>query len=59
VTFEGFAPSHRRDYLEWIVEAKQAATRAKRIDQAVEWMAQGKNVIGSTKSADLTRFVCG
>jgi uncharacterized protein YdeI (YjbR/CyaY-like superfamily) len=42
MTFEGFAPSHRRDYLEWIVEAKQAATRAKRIEQAVEWMAQGK-----------------
>lgn len=42
MAFEGFAPSHRRDYLEWIVEAKQAATRAKRIEQAVEWMAQGK-----------------
>lgn len=40
--FDGFAPSHRRDYLEWIVEAKQAATRARRIQQAVEWMAQGK-----------------
>ncbi|WP_068081538.1 YdeI/OmpD-associated family protein [Novosphingobium rosa] len=40
--FEGFAPSNRRDYLEWIVEAKQAATRAKRIAQAVEWLAEGK-----------------
>jgi uncharacterized protein YdeI (YjbR/CyaY-like superfamily) len=34
--FEAFSPSNRRDYLEWIVEAKQAATRAKRIAQAVE-----------------------
>lgn len=40
--FEGFAPSHRRDYLEWIVGAKQAETRARRIAQAVEWMAEGK-----------------
>lgn len=40
--FEGFSPFNRRDYLEWIVEAKQAATRAKRIAQAVEWIAEGK-----------------
>ena len=39
---EGFAPSHRRDYLEWITEAKQAATRERRIAQAVEWLAEGK-----------------
>jgi len=42
VTFETFAPSHRREYLEWIVEAKAAATRARRIEQAVEWLAEGK-----------------
>jgi len=40
--FDGFSPFNRRDYLEWIVEAKQAATRAKRIAQAVEWIAEGK-----------------
>jgi uncharacterized protein YdeI (YjbR/CyaY-like superfamily) len=40
--FEAFSPSSRRDYLEWVVEAKQAATRAKRIAQAVEWIAKGK-----------------
>lgn len=39
---DGFAPSHRRDYLEWITGAKQAATRDKRIAQAVEWLAEGK-----------------
>jgi uncharacterized protein YdeI (YjbR/CyaY-like superfamily) len=41
-TFEAFSPSHRREYVEWIVEAKQAATRQKRLTQAVEWLAEGK-----------------
>lgn len=41
-TFENFAPSHKRDYLEWILEARQAATRERRIAQAVEWLAEGK-----------------
>lgn len=40
--FEGFPPSYRRDYLEWITEAKRAETRARRIAQAVEWIAEGK-----------------
>ena len=40
--FDGFAPSHRREYLEWIVEARREETRTKRIVQAVEWMAEGK-----------------
>jgi uncharacterized protein YdeI (YjbR/CyaY-like superfamily) len=39
---DGFAPSHRREYLEWITEAKREETRAKRIAQAVEWLAEGK-----------------
>ena len=41
-TFDGFPPSHRREYIEWITEAKQEATRAKRLAQAIEWMAEGK-----------------
>lgn len=41
-TFDAFAPSHRRDYLEWITEAKTRATRDKRMAQSVEWLAQGK-----------------
>lgn len=40
--FDGFAPSHRREYLEWVVEAKRPETRAKRIAQAAEWIAEGK-----------------
>lgn len=41
--FEHFAPSHRREYLEWILEAKREETRARRIGQAVEWLAEGKS----------------
>ena len=41
-TFDAFAPSARRDYVQWVVEAKRPDTREKRISQAVEWMAEGK-----------------
>lgn len=41
-TFDGFSPSHRREYIEWIEEAKQEATRARRLATAIEWMAEGK-----------------
>jgi len=37
-----FPPSAQRDYLEWIAEAKQDATRQKRIATAIEWLAEGK-----------------
>jgi uncharacterized protein YdeI (YjbR/CyaY-like superfamily) len=41
-TFEIFRPSHKREYLEWITEAKAEATRKKRLATAIEWMAEGK-----------------
>ena len=41
-TFDGFPPSCRREYVEWIVEAKRDETRSKRVTQAVEWLAEGK-----------------
>lgn len=41
-TFDGFPPSCRREYVEWVTEAKRPETRDKRIAQAVEWMAEGK-----------------
>lgn len=41
-TFEGFAPSYRRDYIEWITEAKREDTRKRRLEQTVEWLAEGK-----------------
>jgi uncharacterized protein YdeI (YjbR/CyaY-like superfamily) len=40
--FDGWAPSHRREYLGWIVEAKRPETRAKRVIQAGEWIGEGK-----------------
>jgi len=41
-TFEGFPPGQRREYVNWITEAKREETRAKRVAQAVEWLAEGK-----------------
>lgn len=40
--FDGFAPSHRWEYLEWITGAKRPQTRAKRIGEAIGMMAEGK-----------------
>jgi uncharacterized protein YdeI (YjbR/CyaY-like superfamily) len=40
--FEGFSPSKRKEYVEWITEAKSDATRSKRLGTAVEWIAEGK-----------------
>jgi len=40
--FDGFTPSQQREYVDWIVEAKREATRASRVAQAVEWIAEGK-----------------
>ena len=37
-----FPPSAQREYLEWISEAKQDATRQKRIASAIEWLSEGK-----------------
>jgi uncharacterized protein YdeI (YjbR/CyaY-like superfamily) len=41
-TFDGFAPGYRRDYIEWITEAKREDTRQRRLEQAIEWLAEGK-----------------
>jgi uncharacterized protein YdeI (YjbR/CyaY-like superfamily) len=42
VTFEAFPPSCKREYLEWVSEAKRDETRQKRIATAVEWLSEGK-----------------
>jgi uncharacterized protein YdeI (YjbR/CyaY-like superfamily) len=39
---DSFPPSAQRDYFEWIAEAKQGATRQKRIATAIEWLGEGK-----------------
>ncbi|KGI77882.1 YdeI/OmpD-associated family protein [Oleiagrimonas soli] len=41
-TFEGFPPGQRREYIEWITEAKREATREKRLATTLEWLAEGK-----------------
>jgi uncharacterized protein YdeI (YjbR/CyaY-like superfamily) len=41
-TFDGFPPSHRREYIEWITEAKREQTRAQRVAQTLLWLAEGK-----------------
>jgi len=41
-TFEQFSPSHKREYVEWISEAKREETRRLRLATAVQWMAEGK-----------------
>ncbi len=41
-TFAAFSPSAKREYIDWITEAKTEDTRDRRLSQAVEWMAEGK-----------------
>ena len=41
--FEALPPSHKREYNEWIGEAKREETRAARVAQAIEWIAEGKS----------------
>lgn len=41
-SYEAFSYAQQREYLEWITEAKQPATRERRIAQAVAWLAEGK-----------------
>jgi len=43
VTFDSFSPSHRREYIEWITDAKTDETRARRLKTAIGQMAAGKS----------------
>jgi uncharacterized protein YdeI (YjbR/CyaY-like superfamily) len=42
-TFQNFSPSHQREYIEWVTEAKTDATRQKRVDTTLQWLAEGKS----------------
>ena len=42
-TFEEFSYSHRKDYVEWVTEAKTEETRNKRLATTVAWLAEGKS----------------
>ena len=41
-TFEEFSYSHKKEYVQWITDAKRDETRQKRLKTAIEWLAQGK-----------------
>ena len=41
--FDAFSASHKREYLEWITEAKSDETRRRRMATALEWLSEGKS----------------
>jgi len=41
-TFDGFSYSHKKEYVEWITDAKTEETRARRMATALAWMARGR-----------------
>lgn len=41
-TFENFSNSHKKEYVEWVTEAKGEDTRMRRLATAIAWMAEGK-----------------
>lgn len=41
--FAKFSPSKKKEYIEWVTDAKTETTRAKRMATAVEWIAEGKS----------------
>jgi uncharacterized protein YdeI (YjbR/CyaY-like superfamily) len=42
IAFEAFSPSHKKEYVDWITEAKTEDTRNRRMATALEWIAEGK-----------------
>jgi uncharacterized protein YdeI (YjbR/CyaY-like superfamily) len=40
--FANFAPGQKKEYILWLTEAKTEETRNKRMEQAVEWISEGK-----------------
>ena len=42
--WEKFSNSHKKEYVEWIVDAKREETRDKRMQQAIEWITEGKGM---------------
>lgn len=41
--FENFSPSHKREYVEWLTEAKTDETKNRRMETAMDWMSEGKS----------------
>lgn len=41
--FSSLSPSHKKEYIVWIQEAKRAVTRERRIEQMLVWLKEGKS----------------
>jgi hypothetical protein len=41
-TYEQFSPSHKREYIEWLTEARTEETRSKRLGTTLQWLSEGK-----------------
>lgn len=42
-TFNEFSPSHKKEYVEWIVDAKSEETKERRMETMMEWLEEGKS----------------
>lgn len=42
-TFESFSNSHKREYIQWITEAKKEETRISRMEKAIKMLSEGKS----------------
>ena len=40
--FNSLAPSYKKEYIQWIITAKQDTTRLKRLNTSIEWLSEGK-----------------
>jgi uncharacterized protein YdeI (YjbR/CyaY-like superfamily) len=41
--FEAFSYSHKKEYVQWLEEAKTEVTRGKRMAQTIAWLEEGKS----------------
>jgi len=41
-TFQNFSLSNKKEYVFWLEEAKTEATRLKRLETSIDWLAEGK-----------------
>lgn len=41
-TFEGFSYTNKKEYIDWLSEARREETRSRRLETAISWLEQGK-----------------
>ena len=41
-TFEGFSYTNKKQYIDWLTEAKREETRSQRLKTTIAWLAEGK-----------------